>query len=174
MDLELDRPRILIAGLGNVLMRDDGVGVHAVRKLKVESLQGVLVVEVGTAVLEALHLFEWAHRILAIDAMQGNGPPGAIYALAVDDVAQPGSQTSLHELNLLRALRFLTCPVKPQISLLGVEPEIIAYGTELSPSLEEAMPRLLQTVKNLVAYWRGLPTLQTNGPPVQGMGQEEP
>ena len=101
------QPRILIAGLGNYLLRDDGIGVHAVRTLQQTPLPGVIVAEVGTAVLDALHLLEWADKILAIDAMQAGGPPGTLYTFGVDAVEGPGMQTSLHELNFLAALDFL-------------------------------------------------------------------
>ena len=77
-------PRILIAGLGNCLLRDDGIGVHAIRSLQQNPPPGVVVAEVGTAVLDALHLLEWAEKILAIDAMQAGGNPGTLYAFGVD------------------------------------------------------------------------------------------
>ena len=148
------RPRILIAGLGNVLLKDDGVGVHAVRALKKDPIRGVLIVEVGTAVLEALHLFEWADKVLAIDAMQAGGSPGTIYSLGVADAADPGPKISLHELSLLGALRFLSDPFKPQITILGVEPETIDYGLDLSSSVQNMMPRLLLKIQGITFQWR--------------------
>ena len=72
--------RVLIAGLGNLLLRDDGVGVHAVRSMGNDLPPGVLAVEVGTAVLDALHLFEEAEMVIAIDAMKAGGAPGTIYS----------------------------------------------------------------------------------------------
>ena len=59
------KPRILIVGIGNALLQDDGVGVHAVRELIKDPPSGVMCVEVGTAVLDALHLIEWADKIEA-------------------------------------------------------------------------------------------------------------
>lgn len=70
---------LLIAGLGNVLLRDDGVGVHAVRELQRRPPAGATVVEIGTAVLHGLSFVEGAHRILLIDAMQAGQSPGTIY-----------------------------------------------------------------------------------------------
>jgi hydrogenase maturation protease len=147
-------PRILIAGLGNYLLQDDGVGVHAVRALQQTPLPGVIVAEVGTAVLGVLHLLEWAEKILAIDAMQAGGTPGTIYAFAVDDVAGPGMQASLHELNLLAALRFLPRQVKPEILIVGIEPQTIDYGLDLSPAVAAALPELTREVRKIVADWR--------------------
>jgi len=148
------QPRILIAGLGNYLLQDDGVGVHAVRALQQTPLPGVIVAEVGTAVLGALHLLEWAEKILAIDAMQAGGTPGTIYAFEVDDVAGPGMQASLHELNLLAALRFLPRQTKPEILIVGIEPKTIDYGLDLSPAVAAALPELTREVRKIVSDWR--------------------
>lgn len=109
----------------------------------------VVAAEVGTAVLDALHLFEWAERIVAIDAMKAGGPPGTIYSFGPDDVDAGGVKASLHELSLVSALGFLGKPHRPQISILGVEPEIIDYGMELSEPVAAAMPRLLEAARRL-------------------------
>lgn len=151
----LRRPRILVAGLGNLLLQDDGVGVHAVRALQNGVPRGVRAVEVGTAVLDALHLVEWADRILAIDAMQAGGNPGTIYRFGVEDVAEAAVKTSLHEVDLLAALRFLTSGHRPEIAVLGVEPEMIDAGLDLSPSVQAALPRLVAAAKDIVTHWYG-------------------
>ena len=148
------QPRILIAGLGNYLLRDDGIGVHAVRALQQTPLPGVVVAEVGTAVLDALHLLEWADKILAIDAMQAGGPPGTLYAFGVDAVEGPGMQTSLHELNFLAALDFLPRRTRPEILMVGMEPETIDYGLDLSPAVAAALPELGREVCKIVSGWR--------------------
>lgn len=147
------RPRILIAGIGNVLLMDDGVGVHAVEELKMNPPPNCLIAEVGTATFNALHLFEWADKILAIDAMQAGGSPGTLYSFTLSDIEERGPQTSLHELNLLAALRLLNRSL-PETLVLGVEPETINYGLELSPSVKASLPHLVQTTKKIVAQWK--------------------
>ena len=140
--------RILVAGLGNVLLKDDGVGVHAVRELRKVLPRRILAVEVGTAVLDALHLFEWADRIIGIDAMQAGGPPGTIYSFGVEDVDDPGVKASLHEMGLIAGLRFMRGP-HPKISMLAVEPETMDFGMELSAPVQDALPKLIQAVKTM-------------------------
>jgi len=147
------RPRILIAGLGNCLLKDDGIGVHVVRELRKDFSVARLAVEVGTAVLDALHLFEWADTILAIDAMQAGGVPGTLYSFGVNDIAGPGQHVSLHELSFLGALEFLPKGRTPRITILGVEPETIDYGLDLSPTLEALLPSVIEKVKRMVAHW---------------------
>jgi hydrogenase maturation protease len=154
MEAAGEGPRILIVGLGNVLLQDDGVGVHAVRALQADPPRGALVAEVGVAVFDALHLVESADHILALDAMQAGGEPGAVYAFGPEAVAQGDQQYSLHELNLLAALRFLPADhPRPKIAILGVEPQAIDYGLELTPPVEAALPLLLQAARDQVAAW---------------------
>jgi hydrogenase maturation protease len=148
------RPRLLVIGLGNLLLMDDGVGVHAVLGLQKDPPEGAVVAEVGTSVLSALHLLEWADKILAIDAMQAGGVPGTVYAFGVDDVDRGGIQASLHELNLLAALDFLKNKARPEIVILGVEPKRIDYGLELTPAVAAALPELTLAVRKLVRLWR--------------------
>ena len=132
--------------MGNVLLKDDGVGVHAVRELRKVLPARIVAVEVGTAVLDALHLFEWADRIIGIDAMQAGGAPGTIYSFGVDDVDDPGVKASLHEMGLIAGLRFMRGP-HPPISMLAVEPETMECGLELSASVQNALPMLIAEAK---------------------------
>lgn len=148
------RPRILVVGLGNVLLRDDGIGVHAVRELCKHRHRGAVVAEVGTAVFDALHLLEWADKVLVIDAVQAGHPPGTIYLLAGDDVEKRGTPTSLHELSLISALSFIPRSSSPESTILGIEPDTIDYGLELTPLLRARLPLVLQAAKNLVNHWK--------------------
>ncbi len=142
------RARTLVVGLGNVLLQDDGVGVHAVRELRKVLPRRILAVDVGTAVLDALHLFEWADRIIGIDAMQAGGPPGSIYTFGVDDVEDQGVRASLHEMGLIASLRFMKGP-RPPISMLAVEPETMDFGLELSEPVRAALPELVAAAKRM-------------------------
>ena len=134
--------------MGNVLLKDDGVGVHVVRELRKVLPRRILAVEVGTAVLDALHLFEWADHIIGIDAMQAGGPPGSIYTFGVEVVDDPGVRASLHELGLIAGLRFMKGP-RPRISMLAVEPESMECGMELSASVQEALPKLVAEARRM-------------------------
>jgi len=148
--------RILIVGLGNVLMMDDGVGVHAIKELQKDPPGGeVCVAEVGTAVLGAVHLFEWADRILAIDAVKAGGPPGAIYAFDAEGSEDRGHRMSLHELNLLGALRFIgSAHPRPPVVILGVEPAVIDYGMDLSETVRAVLPQVVEAAREIVDGWQ--------------------
>jgi hydrogenase maturation protease len=142
------RAKTLVVGLGNILLKDDGVGVHAVRELQKVLPRRILAVDVGTAVLDALHLFEWADRIIGIDAMQAGGPPGTIYTFSVEDVDDQGVTASLHEMGLIAGLRFIKGR-RPAISMLAVEPETMEVGLELSTPVRDALPKLVAAARKM-------------------------
>jgi hydrogenase maturation protease len=153
MELDNERPHILVVGLGNLLLQDDGIGVHAVRALQQETPPGVCVADVGCAVLDALHLFEWADKIIAIDAMQAGGEPGTVYTYREDDIADNPMPVSLHEVSIKAAFRFLDKPVEAEVVFIGVEPAVINYGLELTPAVEAALPTVLKAVRDMIDAW---------------------
>jgi hydrogenase maturation protease len=150
----IKKPRILIAGLGNLLLRDDGVGVHAVRRFQKSAGNRFKAVEVGCAVLDALHLLEWSEKILLIDAMKAGGPPGTVYTVSsIEELDGGPVPASLHELSIIQALRMINRPRSPEVSIIGIEPEIIDYGLDLSSSVEAALSLVLNTGEKMIEKW---------------------
>lgn len=148
------KPRILIAGLGNLLLRDDGVGVHAVWQFQKSAGNRYRAVEVGCAVLDALHLLEWSEKILLIDAMKAGGPPGTVYWVSsIEELDGGAVPASLHELSIVQALRMINQARSPEIAIIGIEPEIIDYGLDLSNSVEAALPLVLHTGEKAIEQW---------------------
>ncbi len=140
--------RVLVAGLGNELLSDDGVGVHAVRALRRAPACRALAVDVGTAILDALPLIEEAEVVIAIDAMQAGGAPGSIYSLDPADAESPAYLAGLHELGLAGALPLLRR--RPEIVVYGVEPASLSPGLALSPAVRDSLPRLLELVRDRI------------------------
>lgn len=141
-------PSIVVLGVGNTLMRDDGVGVWAVRLLAetYDLPARVRLVDGGVAGLRCLPEFEGAEHLLIIDAVAGSEPPGAIYRLNPDDLsARRGPFFSAHEVGiaeLLSVARFLG--KLPFTRILGVQPEEVReVGLDLTPVLREALPRVV-------------------------------
>ena len=142
---------VLIAGLGNLLLMDDGVGVHAVRALLADPIEGALVVEVGTAVFDALRLVEAARTVIALDAVQAGGAPGTIYEMQPDLSRGTKIETSLHELDLRSLFEFLPMEDRPELIVLGVEPERIEAGLELSKTVRAVLPEFVSLVRRVAA-----------------------
>lgn len=146
-------PRVLAVGLGNLLLGDDGAGVHAVGRLRECGLRGVLALDVGTAVLDALHLIERVDRLLAFDALRAGGLPGTLYALELGAVRDEGLRYSVHELSLAGALR-LARRRPEEIVILGVEPARIDFGDQLSEPVARALPGLVAAARRVIQRWQ--------------------
>ena len=142
--------RVLIIGLGNELLTDDGVGVHVIRQLQQQEvpIEGIEMLEAGTAILHAQHLLEQASHVIAIDAVRAGDEPGSVYCFDVDQ-AQMNQPASLHDLGIVGVLRLMPAPGRPTATILGVEPERIDYGMELSPPVQAAVPRVVQIVRGM-------------------------
>jgi len=146
--------RILIAGVGNELLSDDGVGIHAIRELRKDPIPGVSLVEIGTAILHGLHFLESVDRVLVIDAARGGRPPGSIYLFAADDGVNGSPVHSIHALGLREAAAFLLAGKTPAITVLGVEPESLGYRMTLSESVQAVLPRVVALARATVSAWR--------------------
>ena len=79
-----EKRNIIILGIGNLLLKDEGVGIHLIQLLEKESLPpGVELVDGGTSTLDILPLLKDADKIIVVDAMQARGEPGAFTAAAL-------------------------------------------------------------------------------------------
>ena len=86
----------LVLGLGNLLLADEGVGVHvAQRLLDCESKDDVVVLDVGNALLDAMPAIADAGKVILVDAMKGGGTPGTVYSLSIEDCSSAGCSTNL-------------------------------------------------------------------------------
>lgn len=152
-----DRP-LLIFGLGNLLLCDDGVGVHAAQALAVSPPGGVQVLDIGTAVFHALSFLRPDSRVLAIDAMHAGGAPGTRYLINGREADTRQARGSVHAIGLGAVLRGLPgCGESLEWLLLGVEPAEIRYGMQLSPALRTALPAVIATARSIAGLWRATP-----------------
>jgi hydrogenase maturation protease len=157
--------KILVMGIGNVLLRDEGIGVHVVRELmKMEMPDDVEVLDGGTAAIDLLHMIEGREKMVVIDAMLSDDEKhGSIFRLTPGDI-QPTfrGKTSLHQLGLIEVLEMADMTGKcPDTVIYAVVPKSIGtFGEELTPELEAQVPRLVE----LVLEELGIPR-EREGPP---------
>lgn len=144
-------PCFLVLGVGNTLMGDDGIGVHAVQALadSYEFRANVRVVDGGIAGLRLLGDIAAADYVIIVDALKNNGVPGTIYRLRRADI-QPrrGPIVSAHEVGiaeLLAAAEF--SGHLPETQIIGVEPlETETVSLDLSLPLRLAMPQIVAAI----------------------------
>jgi hydrogenase maturation protease len=141
--------KVAIIGIGNLILRDEGVGVHAVRVLEEQSLPpGVEVIDGGTDTMELLPVIQEAERIIVIDALRGGEKPGTIYRLSPDDLmGETERPLSLHQVGLLEVLGMARqLGGEPQVVIIGVEPKEISWGMELTPEVQARLSRVIDAV----------------------------
>jgi hydrogenase maturation protease len=136
---------VAIFGLGNELMSDDGVGVHALRRLREQNLPGIDLWEAGTQSLHAADVASGYDHIVLIDAIKADGPPGTVYRIDHPERDRPIGPVAVHSVDFFAAIS-LGHNLPAGAVLVGVEPARIAYGTSLSPSVAAALPELCRLV----------------------------
>lgn len=150
-------PRIAVLGLGNLMRTDDGVGVHAIRKLidNRSMPPGVEVIEGGTLGLDLLPRVEELTHLLAIDAVDFGAPPGALSLFANQGLLTLPVGKSAHLLgfsDLLGALRLLGREPR-EVVLLGVQPQSTEWGVTLTPMVAAAFDDLLEAALSKLTGW---------------------
>jgi len=146
-----------VVGVGNILMGDDGAGVYAVREIEQQGTpDNVTCIDGGTAAFEALDAAEGCERIVVVDAVKAGGEPGTIYRLAFDEWHVTRG-VSLHDLQLMDAISITEFLEQRNIdvTVIGIEPERISLGLELSEAVKGRFQDLVNAV--LKEIERGTP-----------------
>ena len=128
-------------------MGDEGVGVHAARALlKEEHTPEVEILEIGTAILDALPALERADRVIVMDAMKYDGDPGTVYRIPLGKCESSQCIASMHGFDIFRVLALTRREVPPEVLVFGIEPCTLGWSLDLSPQVADALTYLLQSV----------------------------
>jgi len=145
---------VLILGVGNILLGDEGIGVHVIRELEKEKLPGnIELMDAGTAMFSILHLLEKRKKIVVIDAARGGKRPGTIYRILPSQIKNEHNKLlSLHEMGLMECLAELENEVRPRDTvIIGVEPDSIDWGLRLSSKLQKRLPEIVKAVMSEIS-----------------------
>ena len=156
------RLSILVLGIGNLIMSDDGIGVRVVQLLsgRYRFPAGVSIVDGGTLGLDLLPKLEGVERLLVVDAVEMGRPPGSIVRLCGDDVPVVlETRLSPHQVGLkdLLAVAMLQGFMPREMVLWGVQPERCELGMELSEVVAVQLVFLVDRVLNELAGWGIVP-----------------
>jgi hydrogenase maturation protease len=142
-------PRIVVIGVGNLLLKDEGIGIHAVQSLQeIDLPPGVKLIDGGTSP-DLIAYTRAGDKMIIIDAARAGGEPGTIYRFQPEDLAaEKGSLASAHELGVVQNLSLLSLTGnKPgEIVIIGIEPGEIGWGMELSAVLQQKLPEIVKVV----------------------------
>ncbi|MDD4874575.1 MAG: HyaD/HybD family hydrogenase maturation endopeptidase [Dehalococcoidales bacterium] len=139
----------MVIGVGNLLLKDEGVGIHVVQALQEINLpQDVKIIDGGTAP-DLIAYTEAGDKLIIIDAAKAGGKPGTVYCFQPQDLAtENGNFVSVHELGVVQNLKLMALMGNEpkEIVVIGVEPKEIGWGIELSPELQRVIPKIVKVV----------------------------
>ena len=143
----------LILGVGNIIMGDEGFGVHVVRKLKATGLpDGVRIEEGGVGGFNLLGSLDGIKRLIAVDVMMIDKPPGEVLLFKPDaNFGEPGkSIISFHQVGVLELVQMWgLLGNQAEIFFMVTRPERLEWSTELSPPVQTAAAEAVKLLKEL-------------------------
>ncbi len=144
----------LILGVGNLLLKDEGVGIHVIQSMEKESLPAhVHLMDGGTG---GLHLLSWLQgydRIIMIDATLDNNPPGTVRLIQPRYATDFPPLMSAHEIGLKDMIdAMILTDDLPETHLIVISAaNINEVGMELTPEVEAAIPEVIRTIHTFLS-----------------------
>lgn len=146
---------ITIVGLGNILLKDEGVGVWIVRELEKRNLPpDIEIIDGGTSSFEIFPSMKNIYKLIIIDALKGGEEPGTVYRFCPEDLfATSDSYVSLHQINMLEGLIFAekTGKTPQETVIIGIEPKEIDWGLGVTSDIKRKIPDIINIVMEEVA-----------------------
>lgn len=144
---------VLVVGAGNILLGDEGVGVHVIRKLGTLDLpDNVEILDMGVAPFSIIPYLSGKRKIIIVDAVKAGGEAGNIYRFPAEQIEKSEDKFfSLHQIGIGDILTFLEPGEKEEVIVIGIEPGEIKWGMNLSCCLEEKLSQLVDLVLKEIA-----------------------
>ncbi len=143
--------KILVLGVGNLLLSDEGIGVRTIEMLQRDYVfpDNVTLMEGGTLGMVLMDAMMEHDMLIVLDAVLGGEAPGTIYRLTGEGLRKSlGFRDSTHQLDLLDTLIY--CDMaghKPEALVLGMQPaDYHTLNPELTPQIQAALPNLAQAL----------------------------
>jgi len=153
--------KTVVLGVGNTLLRDEGVGVHVVEELRRThpDLSAVEFLDGGTLSFTLAGPLAEADQLIIIDAAELQAPPGTVSLFeneAMDDYLNHGKRRSVHEVSLLDLLAItrLTDSLPPRRALIGIQPQSVEWGESPSAEVAAAIPAACELALGLLRKWQ--------------------
>ncbi len=150
---EVGMKRLLVLGVGNLLLTDEGAGVHAVQDLAQEEewdLSRVDFLDGATFTQDIFYIFQDYERVLVLDCVKGGREPGTIYRFTEANLRDNYEQRlSLHDIDLLDSLKMAELiGNKPELMVIGIEPLTISdWSMEMSEPVKAQYPKYLEAAR---------------------------
>jgi hydrogenase maturation protease len=143
---------VVVLGVGNILLSDDGLGVRALEKFKkmyaVE--KGVSLIDGGTGGLALVSVLEGKTLVIILDALDMEGSSGKVVMIdgsRLDDIKDNGRVSSLHDIGMAEVLAISSFESEPpDVIIIGMPAVNLAPGLELSPVVASGISEMAQVV----------------------------
>ncbi|MEF8756922.1 MAG: hydrogenase maturation protease [Halobacteriales archaeon] len=147
-----------VVALGNPLRRDDGLGVRVLESLRERDLpDDVELYDAGTGGMRVIHKLADVDDAILIDVVRFGGEPGEFVWFSPDEVESIREEGGSHNPNLFEAIelsrRLDEAP--DRVACLGVQPEDLSVGEDLSDPVEAAIPELLDSIETKIETLAG-------------------
>ncbi len=145
--------KVLVLGVGNPILSDDGVGIHVARELKKRKLRGIEVEELAASGLELLDLVRGYDKVVIIDAIQTTkGKAGEMHILEERDFEKSIHGSSPHGINIATALalgrRLVPNEMPKEVVFFAIEAEdLLNVSESLTPEVEKAIPGIVRQIE---------------------------
>jgi hydrogenase maturation protease len=152
--------KLLVLGVGNSLLADDGAGVHAALELRERTSErpDITILDAGTLSFSLLPALEDADALIAFDAARRGGRPGELHVCEGEDFDRfvQRSGRSVHEVGLADLLDMarLSGQLPGKRVLIGVEPQTIDWGLRLSEPVAAALPQCVDVALDYIERWQ--------------------
>jgi hydrogenase maturation protease len=149
-----DRASIVVLGLGNPLMADEGVGVAVIERLQLqaERYPHVEFIDAGTGGMAILHRIDGREKAIFVDCALMGEPPGTIRRFTPDQVRSTKmlAHQSLHEVDLLNILDLAEQlgQAPRRVVIFGIQPEVVTNRLGLSKIVEDRMEEYVQVIRS--------------------------
>ena len=143
--------KVMVLGVGNILLRDEGVGVRVIERLKAsyEFPPEVELMDGGTAGLDLMPFMEGYKHVIIVDTLKTTEPPGSIFRFTPEDIdIKVPYKTSLHQIGMVEVFAIAEALGKKiEAVIIGIQPEDMSdWGLELTQTIEAKIPELMELV----------------------------
>jgi hydrogenase maturation protease len=148
--------KTMVLGIGNIIMGDEGFGLHVIRRLKEIGVpENIILEEGGVGGFDLLGVLQGIEKLVVVDIMMLPLPPGEIKVFEPGNPPkEPGKAiVSFHQIGVLELVNMWSMMgnEEPEVTFVVTCPQTIDWGTELSQALKPAVEKAADTIKNLCA-----------------------
>jgi hydrogenase maturation protease len=147
--------RILVLGVGNSILKDEGFGVHVIHELEKQRATlnippNVELIDGATLGLDLLYYMEDRDKIILVDIVNAGAEPGEIFKFTPHDIKTKNfiNKVSMHQVTLFDVLTMaeVTDRMPEEVVLIAIQPGEISWGEELTPAVEAQIPKVIELI----------------------------